>query len=141
MEERGLVSREEIESGRVILPRRTDVRVLAPENVAAVLRKGGPTERDTATKPLFAIGDRVRAKNIQREGHTRLPRYVRGHIGVIDRLHGAHVFPDSNAHGEGEHPQWLYTVRFTGRELWGDRADATSTVSVDAWESYLERAE
>lgn len=141
MEERSLVSREEIESGRAMLPRRTDVRVLAPENVAAVLRKGGPTERETTTKPLFAIGDRVRAKNIQREGHTRLPRYVRGHVGVIDRLHGAHVFPDSNAHGEGEHPQWLYTVRFTGRELWGDRADATSTVSVDAWESYLERAE
>lgn len=141
MEERSLVSREEIESGRAMLPRQTDVRVLAPENVAAVLRKGGPTERETTTKPLFAIGDRVRAKNIQREGHTRLPRYVRGHVGVIDRLHGAHVFPDSNAHGEGEHPQWLYTVRFTGRELWGDRADATSTVSVDAWESYLERAE
>lgn len=141
MEERSLVSREEIESGRAMLQRRTDVRVLAPENVAAVLRKGGPTERETTTKPLFAIGDRVRAKNIQREGHTRLPRYVRGHVGVIDRLHGAHVFPDSNAHGEGERPQWLYTVRFTGSELWGDRADATSTVSVDAWESYLERAE
>lgn len=141
MEERGLISHEEIESGRAIQPRRTDVRVLAPENVAAVLRKGGPTERDTTTKPLFAIGDRVRAKNIQREGHTRLPRYVRGHVGVIDRLHGAHVFPDSNAHGEGENPQWLYTVRFTGRELWGDRADAASVVSVDAWESYLERTE
>jgi nitrile hydratase len=141
MAERGLVSREEIESGRVTLPPRTDVRVLVPENVAAVLRKGGPTERDATTMSLFAVGDRVRAKNIQREGHTRLPRYVRGHVGVIDRLHGAHVFPDSNAHGEGEHPQWLYTVRFTGRELWGERADATSSVSVDAWESYLERAE
>jgi nitrile hydratase len=141
MEERGLVSPEEIESGRVVLARRADVRVLAPENVAATLRKGGPTERDAVTKPLFAVGDRVRARNIHPQGHTRLPRYVRGHAGVIDRVHGCHVFPDSNAHGNGESPQWLYTVRFTGRELWGERADATSTVSVDAWESYLENAE
>jgi nitrile hydratase len=115
--------------------------VLAPENVAAVLRKGGPTERTAATNPLFAVGDRVRARNTHPQGHTRLPRYARGHVGVIDRLHGCHVFPDSNAHGKGENPQWLYTVRFSGRELWGERAEATSSVSVDAWESYLERAE
>ncbi len=141
MEERGLVSRQEIESGRVMLPPRQDVHALARENVAAVLRKGGPTERAAPAEPSFAIGDRVRAKNIHPRGHTRLPRYVRGHVGVIDRLHGCHVFPDSNAHGKGENPQWLYTVRFTGRELWGERADATSSISVDAWESYLEHAE
>jgi nitrile hydratase len=141
MDERALVSREEIETGRAMLPARKDVRVLAPENVAAVLRKGGPTERAAATNPLFAVGDRVRARNTHPQGHTRLPRYARGHVGVIDRLHGCHVFPDSNAHGKGENPQWLYTVRFTGRELWGERAEATSSVSIDAWESYLERAE
>ncbi len=139
MEERGLVSREEIESGHVLYPPKSDVRVLAPENVAAMLRKGGPTERDATTKPLFAIGDRVRARNIHPQGHTRLPRYVRGHVGVIERLHGSHVFPDSNAHGKGENPHWLYTVCFAGRELWGERADAGATVSVDAWEPYLER--
>ena len=141
MEERGLVSRQEIESGRVMLPPRRDVHALARENVAAVPRKGGPTERAAPAEPSFAIGDRVRARNIHPRGHTRLPRYVRGHVGVIDRLHGCHVFPDSNAHGKGENPQWLYTVRFTGRELWGERADATSSISVDAWESYLEHAE
>ena len=139
MQERDLVSRDEIESGRVLHPPRPDVRVLSPENVAAVLRKGGPTEREAAGQPLFAIGDPVRARNIHPQGHTRLPRYVRGHVGVVERLHGSHVFPDSNAHGKGENPQWLYTVRFTGRELWGDRADAGTAVSVDAWESYLER--
>lgn len=141
MEERGLVSRQEIESGRVMLPPRQGVHALARENVAAVLRKGGPTERAAPAEPSFAIGDRVRARNIHPRGHTRLPRYVRRHVGVIDRLHGCHVFPDSNAHGKGENPQWLYTVRFTGRELWGERADATSSISVDAWESYLEHAE
>ena len=70
-------------------------------------------------------------------GHTRLPRYARGKAGIVERVHGAHVLPDSNAHGNGERPEWLYTVRFSGRELWGDAADPTLTVSIDAWESYL----
>jgi nitrile hydratase subunit beta len=80
----------------------------------------------------------VRARNMHPTGHTRLPRYVRGHIGTVMDVHGAHVFPDSNAAGLGEAPQWLYNVRFAGRELWGEAADPTLTVSVDAWETYLE---
>jgi nitrile hydratase len=73
-------------------------------------------------------------------GHTRLPRYARGKAGTLERVHGAHVFPDSSARGEGEKPQWLYTVRFAGRELWGEEADAALAVSIDAFESYLEPA-
>ena len=82
----------------------------------------------------------MRARTINPEGHTRLPRYARGRLGIIDRYHGAHVFPDSNAHGKGEAPQPLYTVRFTARELWGDAANAADTVSLDLWEDYLEPA-
>lgn len=139
--ERDLVSREEIDSGRVLHPPKPNVSILAPEEVAGVLRRGGPTERETTSAPLFAVGARVRTKNIHPKGHTRLPRYVRGRVGVVELVHGSHVFPDSNARGAGENPQWLYTVRFTGRELWGDRADPATAISVDAWESYLERAE
>jgi nitrile hydratase len=73
-------------------------------------------------------------------GHTRLPRYARGKVGVIELLHGAHVFPDSNAHGMGEQPDWLYTVAFAASELWGRDADPASVVSIDAWEGYLEPA-
>ncbi len=74
------------------------------------------------------------------DGHTRLPRYARGRTGVIERLHGAHVFPDSNAHGRGEDPRPLYTVRFTAQELWGEAADPRDGVRLDLWEPYLERA-
>ena len=80
----------------------------------------------------------MRAKTINPLTHTRLPRYVRGHVGAIERVIGCHVFPDSNASGAGENPQWLYTVRFEGRELWGDAADPSVKVSIDAWEPYLE---
>ena len=64
-------------------------------------------------------GQRVRTRNMHPTGHTRLPRYARGRVGVVERVHGAHVLPDANAHGAGEQPQWLYTVRFAARELWG----------------------
>ncbi len=138
MAERGRVTPDEIEAGRSLYPPKPVPRVLAAENVAAVLARGGPTERAAATPQRFQVGQRVRARNIHPVDHTRLPRYVRGHAGTITHVHGTHVFPDCNATGQGESPQWLYTVGFTGRELWGEGAEPTTTVSVDAWDSYLE---
>ena len=84
----------------------------------------------------FAIGDKVRARTMNPHGHTRLPRYARGRAGEIVAVHGTHVFPDSAAHGLGEDPQWLYTVRFSARELWGK--DTPDAVCIDLWEPYLE---
>jgi nitrile hydratase len=140
LKERDLVSDDEIVVGHALHPPVPVKRVLSPDDVLKVLHRGGPTERDTHTKAAFKVGDKVRARTIDPPTHTRLPRYVRGHIGVIERVIGCHVFPDSNANGTGENPQWLYTVRFNGRELWGAQGDPTLTVSVDAWEPYLERA-
>ena len=71
-------------------------------------------------------------------GHTRLPRYARGKTGRVLRVHGVHAFPDSNAHGGGENPQWLYAVEFTGPELWGRDGDPGLRVVVDCWDPYLE---
>ncbi len=136
----GLVGEEELRLGRALAPPAPIKRVLKPEDVPAVLARGGPADREATEPARFEVGDRVRTRNMHPRGHTRLPRYARGREGVIERVHGTHVFPDTNAHGEGENPQWLYTVRFSGRELWGEEADPTIVVSVDAWESYLEPA-
>ncbi len=62
----------------------------------------------------------MRTKNIHPATHTRLPRYARDRVGVVEALRGCHVFPDTVAIGKGEDPQWLYTVLFDGRELWGE---------------------
>ena len=140
LKERDLVSDDEIVVGHALQPPKPVKQVLSPDDVLKVLHRGGPTERDTNTKPVFKPSDKVRARIIDPPTHTRLPRYVRGHKGTIERVIGCHVFPDSNAMGAGENPQWLYTVRFDGRELWGDGGDPTVTVSVDAWEPYLEPA-
>jgi nitrile hydratase beta subunit len=140
LKQRGLVADDEIDAGHSLHPPQPVKRTLSPGDVAQVLYRGGPTERATDSAAKFKAGDRVRTKNINPLTHTRLPRYVRGHVGDIERVIGCHVFPDSNALGSGENPQWLYTVRFEGRELWGGDADPSVTVSVDAWEPYLEPA-
>ena len=111
---------------------------LTSSEVATALARSGSYVRSSAAHPAFAVGDRVRARNLHPVGHTRLPRYARGRVGIVTHHHGAHVFPDSHAYGGGEDPQPLYTVRFTARELWGPEASSKDTVSLDLWEPYLE---
>jgi nitrile hydratase subunit beta len=139
MLERNLITPDEIDAGKPLHPRKPVAKTLTPDGVAGMLHRGGPTERDAVRPALFSVGDRVRTRMIHPPTHTRLPRYVRGHVGTIEMLHGVHVFPDSSSLGN-ENPQWLYTVTFNGRELWGADGDASVNTSVDAWEPYLERA-
>jgi nitrile hydratase subunit beta len=116
-------------------------QVLRAEAVLATIRKGFSASRPAAAPARFSVGDRVRTVAIQPDHHTRLPAYARGKLGAIEHVHGAHVFPDTNARGLGESPQWLYTVMFDARELWGVRAPAPhSVISIDAFEPYLEPA-
>ena len=133
-----LVSTEEIEEGESKSAAVASARVLMADQVADVLARGSSSNRPAPGEARFLIGDIVRTRQINPATHTRLPRYCRGKRGSIVAVHGAHSFPDSNAIGQGEQPQWLYTVRFAAVELWG--ADTTSaSVCVDCWESYLER--
>lgn len=145
MLERGLVGADELARGEPLHPPRPLARVLGPADVAAALAKGSPADRSPTGPARFAVGDRVRARNLNPRGHTRLPRYVRGHVGTVSLVHGAHVYPDRHAATApgapfDDRPEWLYTVAFDGTELWGPQAEAGTSVSVDAWEPYLEAA-
>jgi nitrile hydratase subunit beta len=134
--ERGLVSPGELASGRAqVAP--VAVNPLQAAQVWPSLTRGTPYDRPVQAPARFEVGDAVRTRNEHPVGHTRLPRYARDKVGVIERCHGVFVFADSNAAATGESPQWLYTVRFNGRDLWGDGGDPLLAVSVDAWESYL----
>ena len=88
--------------------------------------------------PAYASGAHVRVRKVDSPGHIRTPHYIRGKTGTIERIHGCHAYPDAVASGKGDDPQWLYTVVFQAHDLWGPQADPTVSVSVDAWESYLE---
>ena len=136
----GLVTPEELARGAPDPSAVSSSPRLTADRVPGALRRGGPSSRPSHRAAVFAVGDQVRARNLHPHGHTRLPRYVRGRFGVIEQLHGAHVFPDANAQDQGEAPQPLYGVRFAARELWGPAAEPNDSVRLDLWEDYLEPA-
>jgi nitrile hydratase len=137
--EKGLIDADELAAGRALRPGRLVAHTMTQDDLRRPLTRGS-FSRPPSQEARFKPGDRVRMKNINPPTHTRLPRYVRGHAGVIEAVRGCHVFPDSVVTGHGEDPQWLYTVVFNGRELWGAHADPTTKVSVEAFEPYLESA-
>jgi nitrile hydratase len=135
---KGLVTADELAAGRALHPPAPGGRVLMADQVAARLAKGSPTERTAAGAARYRLGQRVATRARPVDHHTRLPAYLRGKQGHIERIQGAHVFADSQAQGLGEDPQWLYTVVFEARELWGSEAAPGHRVSFDAWQPYLE---
>ena len=140
MAERGQVLPDEVAAGHTLHAPVPVARVLRAGDVAAALARGSPTQRDDGPPPRFAPGDRVRTRAHAVPHHTRLPGYARGKVGVIERVHGPHVFADTHAQGLGEQPQPLYTVVFEAAQLWGPDAAPGLRVSIDAWQPYLEPA-
>jgi nitrile hydratase subunit beta len=136
----GLVSREERDSGKAAPGSTKAVPVFTIATSARWLNRGIPSSHDPTVRPSFDVRQRVRARNLNPVGHTRLPRYVRGKTGVVVRDHGVYLFPDSNAHFQGEKRQHVYSVRFAATELWGDAASPRDSVHLDLWDDYLERA-
>jgi nitrile hydratase subunit beta len=137
----GAVQAEEITRGRSMSAALPVRRVLHAQDVAGVLARGAPTVRQSSNPARYALGQWVHTSAEVPRHHSRLPGYARGKRGVIERVHGSHVFADTHAQGLGEQPQWLYTVAFEEGELWGGNiSPQQSRVSVDIWESYLEPA-
>ncbi|MSO94880.1 MAG: nitrile hydratase subunit beta [Thermoleophilia bacterium] len=101
-----------------------------------VVRTGGSASREVVKPPSFRAGDIVITRNVHPCRHTRMPRYVRGRRGVIERVYDAFLLPDLNVTGV-EQPEYVYAVALEGRELWGESAEARSRVYIDLWESYL----
>jgi nitrile hydratase len=136
----GLLTRDELDVRVEFLRQHPDAdppraSVVQPSPQAPDAPQGSPP-----AGPRFAVGDAVVTRNVHPVGHTRLPRYARGKRGVIQLVHGPHTFPDTNAHGLGECPQFLYSVRFEARELWGDSSEHREAVYLDLWDSYLDPA-
>jgi nitrile hydratase subunit beta len=133
----GLATEDELAAGRMLQKGPPPKRVLTAAEIPAHLAKGTSYERPAPGPAKFKPGDKVRTQNNHPTTHTRLPRYARGRLGVVEAVRGCHVFPDSVTTGHGEDPHWLYTVVFSGPELWGERAEPSLKVSIDAWEPYL----
>ena len=149
--EAGVLSVEDIERAALLargeaeaVPTKLSDKALKAEAVWAGVHAVKPYSREGGS-PIFKVGDRVRTAKYSHNkkvagGHTRLPSYAAGRVGTVVLQHGAHVFPDSNAHGFGEAPEPLYAVEFSAAELWGGDAEGSDSMVLDLWESYL-RAE
>jgi nitrile hydratase beta subunit len=136
----GMATAAEIESGRVEGGVNTKWHLLTVADVAArIVPASSPSEKITAPAQ-FHVGQRVRARNLNPVGHTRLPRYVRGKLGTIERDGGIEELQDTDIQGLGDKQQHVYTVRFAARELWGEQANPRDVVYADLWEGYLEPA-
>jgi len=138
LKETGMVTAEELSSGNVetSAPVGLDKKCVKASEIIAILEAGSPSHKASVTAQLFDVGDWVQVKLFNPTGHTRAPRYVRGHKGIISEYYGSHIFPDESAKGKtiGEP---LYNVVFEGQDLWGD--DNDSTIHVDLWQDYLEK--
>jgi nitrile hydratase beta subunit len=137
--ERGLATADELKAGHAATPAKPLRRKLTRQAFREAMTRS-TYFRQQQGPALFKPGDRVRTRNIHPATHTRLPRYARSKLGVVERCHGCHLFPDSVAVDRGDDPQWLYTVVFAGNELWGPDADPKVKVSIEAFEPYLEPA-
>lgn len=91
----------------------------------------------------FRPGERVRVRRAYPPGHVRIPWYIRGHAGVVERLCGAYPNPEELAYARSGLPaQPLYRVRFAQPELWTDYAGSSAdTVDVEIYQHWLESVE
>lgn len=136
--ESGLLSQADIDALAAELGANGNDRIAARPSSEPDVQQAPATApkafREVVAAPRFQVGDRVRTLAAGKPGHTRLPAYARDRVGEIIRVHGAWVYPDTNAHGQGEQPQHLYTVRFSSEVLWQTPG---FSVSLDLFEPYL----
>ena len=143
MIEKGIVTPAELEARTGFFQARPESPATAalssPPPLSTVPRESGVETffRPGTARPRFAVGDRVLTREFHPHGHTRLPRYARGRRGVVHALRGVCPLPDTNAHGQGEQPEPVYSVRFEASEIWSDAAEPNAHVYIDLWERYL----
>jgi len=136
----GLAARAEIERGAASAGAQRSVPALTADTARTAALAAPRTELAIRVDPRFRVGQRVRGANLNTPTHTRMPRYTRGKVGVVERSRGVFALPDTDVYFGDPRPQHVYMVRFAARELWGDGASAHDAVYIDMWQDYLEPA-
>ncbi|MFP6710317.1 MAG: SH3-like domain-containing protein [Rhodospirillales bacterium] len=89
--------------------------------------------------PMYQTGDSVGIIVAHPPGHRRVPNYIKGKTGVIERYCGAFANPEERAYGmQGLPKRHLYRVRFNQTDIWedydGPKAD---TLDIEIYEHWL----
>jgi len=120
-------------------PIKTSNQKMMPDEALKILYEGVSCKGKTNQEPLFKVGEKVQSINNHSKNYTRLPRYAKGKVGKIESIRGVFVFPDTIAHRKGLFPQYLYSVVFTKKELWGKESPNNEFVYLDLYEMHLEK--
>ncbi|MBA2692832.1 MAG: nitrile hydratase subunit beta [Rubrobacter sp.] len=90
----------------------------------------------------FSDGETVRVLDLDKSGHVRAPRYVRGKTGTVSHLLGKFKNPEDLAYGKYDGPEKeLYRVAFRQSDLWqGYEGNLDDTLVIDIYEHWLEGA-
>ncbi|KAI9006877.1 nitrile hydratase [Hyaloraphidium curvatum] len=101
---------------------------------------------DSTERILYSPGETVRVKpegtrSRWRKPHLRVPGYIYGACGVVERVCGVFKDPERLAFDAGaEEVQPLYRVRFALGELWPEyKKGSKDTVDVEIYQSWLEK--
>ena len=141
--EKGVLTADELDEQIAFLKEHADTPMPSTQNPEAVELALGKVyrrpsmERSAGAPPRFAVGASILTRNFHPKGHTRLPRYARDKRGMITAIRGTYDLADAVAVGLPPDSQPVYSVRFEGRELWGESAEPSSCVYIDLWECYL----
>ena len=139
MLQKNILTQQELASGKASTPwTKPGFEAATPERMQYGMNNRIPVFVDTDIPPEFRVGDAIIARNINPLHHTRLPRYIRGRRGVVEKDHGIFLLPDTNAHGGPDKPQHVYSVRFSARELWGEDAPPNDSVCIDLFDGYMD---
>jgi len=132
--ETGIVTADELQAGRA--DPASPIPALSPYDPPSLGSRRLQMDLVAGYKP----GDIVRTRELNPVGHIRLPRYVRDKTGEIVSDNGVYALQDTDASGVrlGNIPQHVYTVKFSARDLWGERGHVNDFIYVDLWEGYLE---
>ena len=140
LKEKNVITAEEMQRGKSLRSTGTALPPLPKEGAEFITSNPVPVLQELDQPPLFEVGDKVTTKVMHPTTFTRLPRYARGKQGTVEKNYGACGFPDSNADGRGEAPQYNYSVRFSARELWGNDAPPKDCLFIDLFEIYMEHS-
>jgi nitrile hydratase beta subunit len=110
------------------------------ERVSTYLVEGDSPKRDIKATPRFSKGDKVLVKDVPTVEHSRLPGYLRNHIGTIDTVYdGAYTYLCSTGpDGLGE-AMPVYCVRFNPEDIWKGNTEKNVSIYADLFEAYLDK--
>ena len=136
----GTITREEFAAKIAHYGAQPDAEIPSVPAAAPQVEPSRHENQEGALPPTFAVGDQVKARQTHPRGHTRLPRYIRGKVGVVVQIYRPQGFQDAEPLEDVGKSQTVYAVKFTSEQVWGESAEPNSSVLLDMWESYLERA-